>query len=1001
MNARILARHRWAAILLAALCLLSKGPAPAAEQQAPTNSITAAEVAEFTRLGQKLERLRGQGKYEEAIPLAIARKRVAEKVLGPDHPGVAQTLTLLAELYYQTADYAHAGRLYKRALDIRKKVLGFEHPDVATNLNDLAWVYDTQGDYARAEPLYKRALAIRQEVLRPNHPDVANSLNNLAWLFQAKGEYARAEPLFQRALRIREKVLGPEHPDVATSLENLGALYDVKGDYASAEPLLRRALRIREKVLDPNHLYVANSLNNLAHLYHTKGDYARAERSYGRALAIRKKALGPNHAAVAETLNNLAALYVDKGDYAHAERLHKRALAIRKKVLGPAHRDVATSLNNLAELYRAQGNYKRAEPLYRRALTLREKALGAGHSDVATSLNNLAVLYDENGHNTRARALHERALEIREEVLGPNHSDVASSLNNLAGIYQEQGDYDRAESLYKRALVIGEKALGREHPTVREFVLNLGVNSWAQGKTLHASELFTRATAIRERNLGLGLATGSEDEKRAYVALLVKEYHGTMSLHLMARPHDLQAARLALTTLLQIKGRVLDATAASMISLRQRLSSESQVLLDTRARSQPVTLERVQEAIPAGAALVELAAYQPYNPAKEGRQHEWADSRYAAYVLHPKGEPLWVDLGKAEAVDQTINDLRSGLRDPNSFYVARIARELDELVMRPIRKLLGEARMVLLSPDGALNLVPFGAFIDEHNRYLIERYTFTYLTTGRDLLRLQVKGHGQGQDVVIANPDYDSGGERDPTRVTQAEQNNENLRSVDFMTLETFDRLRGTASEGQAIGKILDDAVVLTGRLATESSLKQVKEPSVLHVATHGFFLIDQPEPLAGQLGDNGFTRGLRTENPLLRSGLALAGANGLQSGAEDGVLTALEAANLDLWGTELVTLSACETGVGDVENGEGVYGLRRALVLAGSESQVMSLWKVDDDATKDLMVDYYRRLVAGEGRSEALRQVQFRMLKSKDRSHPYYWASFIPSGEWASLKDH
>lgn len=143
---------------------------------------------------------------------------------------------------------------------------------------------------------------------------------------------------------------------------------------------------------------------------------------------------------------------------------------------------------------------------------------------------------------------------------------------------------------------------------------------------------------------------------------------------------------------------------------------------------------------------------------------------------------------------------------------------------------------------------------------------------------------------------------------------------------------------------------------------------------------------------------GRKIENPLLRSGLALAGANRRQSGEEDGILTALEASGLDLWGTKLVVLSACETGIGEVKTGEGVYGLRRALVMAGAETQVMSLWKVDDEATKNLMVGYYKRLLAGEGRSEALRQVQLAMLKSPATAHPFYWASFIASGDWRPL---
>jgi CHAT domain-containing protein len=218
---------------------------------------------------------------------------------------------------------------------------------------------------------------------------------------------------------------------------------------------------------------------------------------------------------------------------------------------------------------------------------------------------------------------------------------------------------------------------------------------------------------------------------------------------------------------------------------------------------------------------------------------------------------------------------------------------------------------------------------------------------------------------------------------------------------------------------------VLTGVQATEGSLKLLSGPDILHVATHGFFLPDQPQ--ASPANSRGLSieplnrsRVAHAENPLLRSGIALAGANARQSSeAEDGVLTALEAAGLDLWGTKLVVLSACETGVGEIKTGDGVYGLRRALVLAGAESQVMSLWQVSDAATRDLMVAYYKRLESGEGRSEALRQVQLEMLRgtqqsqdgknrslqvektsraSQGRSHPFYWASFIPIGDWRSL---
>jgi CHAT domain-containing protein len=324
-------------------------------------------------------------------------------------------------------------------------------------------------------------------------------------------------------------------------------------------------------------------------------------------------------------------------------------------------------------------------------------------------------------------------------------------------------------------------------------------------------------------------------------------------------------------------------------------------------------------------------------------------------------------------------------------------------LMQPIRVLLGETKTVFLSPDGALNLLPFGALVDENNQYLIKNYAFTYLSSGRDLLRLQAKIKSQDPGVIIGDVDFgavDSGAAGNRSQATENNSEVLNRRSSTFVS-GTFLPLPGTGMEVREINKIFPAAKVLTGKEATEGAIKRLNSPRILHVATHGFFLPNIKQDLRDartfQSAD-GTVRLPVTENPLLRSGLALANANRLESDKEDGVLTALETSGLNLWGIRLVVLSACETGLGDVLNGEGVFGLRRTLVTAGSESQLMTLWKVDDLATKDLMVDYYHRLVSREGRSEALRQAQLAMLSNPKRQHPFYWASFIASGDWRQL---
>jgi CHAT domain-containing protein len=267
--------------------------------------------------------------------------------------------------------------------------------------------------------------------------------------------------------------------------------------------------------------------------------------------------------------------------------------------------------------------------------------------------------------------------------------------------------------------------------------------------------------------------------------------------------------------------------------------------------------------------------------------------------------------------------------------------------------------------------------------------------------------------MVIADPDFGTAataeGSHQPRLPHSAADPGETVsaRGVDFAQF-SFSPLPGTAEEARMLRTLLPGATVLTQAGASKSAIKRSPTPSILHIATHGFFLQDVVMPFVPTA-----SRGLaisdvqpedlvvpeeRVENPLLRSGLALAGANVHRGGEDDGILTALEASSLNLWGTKLVVLSACDTGVGEIKNGEGVYGLRRALVLAGAETQMMSLWPVSDAGTQELMIAYYQALQAGQGRGEALRQVQLQMLASIDRRHPFYWASFIQSGEWASL---
>ena len=648
----------------------------------------------------------------------------------------------------------------------------------------------------------------------------------------------------------------------------------------------------------------------------------------------------------------------------------------------------------------------------------------------------------------------------------------AYELNAQVNQLYAQGRYDDAIPLAKRALEIYRKVLGEEHPSTAISFDNLAGLYQAKGDYERALEWKEQAGAIENRRLSLMLTSGSERQKQAYISTLNGSTYATASLHLDNMVGSELAARLGLSTTLERKGRVLDAQSSALRLIRQSLDPKALASLDDlvalrgalsnlslkgpgvegveahrarvnallgqievleeelgrqsalfRVENQPVTLERVQEAIEPKAALIEWVAYKPFRAKRD--QDRWGALRYGVYVLRGDGRLGWANLGEAGPIDAKVDALREAIMgcvrsesqgnpcdwQASARDIAQQARELHGLLLEPVREHLEGVEHLWLAPDGQLNLLPFEVLVDPEGRHLIETLQMTYLGSGRDLLTHALASSPKGAPLLIADPDYD---EARPDREGQVSAQDEAQGEAAEREGQTrsgawgqsrWERLPGTAREAEAIGRLLADVRSFKGQQATEGLLKQAQAPIILHVATHGFFLNDQPQPVASD--GRGFKRtqvgGLEAEepqiatleNPLLRSGLVMAGANELAGGGqgEDGVLTAAEAAGLNLGGTRLVVLSACETAVGESRVGQGVYGLRRALTLAGSESQVMSLWQVSDEATEALMVDYYRRLMAGQGRTEALRAARLELLGSSQWSHPYFWSAFIPSG--------
>jgi CHAT domain-containing protein len=871
------------------------------------------------------------------------------------------------------------------------------------------------------------------------------------------GKYDDAIARVEEAVTLAGKAVGPDDAYLGILNTQLSGSLWAKGDFSKAQTTAERAIEIARRDPQPNEPQTAMALDALALVYRVTEQGPKAEETLKRLIAMMQESVGDEHPRMVPYRAQLAWQYGHRGDFNDDILELQHAIRIADKVLEPDDFWAIALRHNLGDIYLNLDDLDHAEPLTEEALVRMEKKYGADHPNVALPLRNLGSIARERKQYARALELFERAEKIYEKTVGLQHPEAAGLLINIGNVYKDQGQFEKAEEYFKRALGILEISAGPYNRLTLMAIGSMQTVSAAEGKSAEAVAYSDRANQGFEKNIELNLATGSERDKLQYADSIEESKDRIVSINLQQAPQDKTATNLAATVVLQRKARVLDSLANSRATLREHLRPEDEKLLDdldgitnklaelalrgpgkTTAPeyakqfaslqkqredleaeiskrsegfyegSRAITLAEVQAAVPANAALVEFTSYASFHPKAPDVHNElYGDRRYAAYVIPHQGDVYGRDLGSAKEIDRIVNALRQSLRDPQRSDAKATAMTAYAKILQPISTAFRGATHLILSPDGELQLLPFDALADAGGRYLVERYLTTYLTTGRDLLRLKVARPSKNEPLIVADPFFGEPGSEGVDETKAATKSSRRTapgglrRSITVgqdLSAIYFAPLTGTAMEARSIKALFPNAALLTGKQVTQEAINNVEAPSVLHIATHGFFLEDSEAGKVDKTDSAKTQAGMVPENPLLRSGLALSGANVHKSGGENGILTALQASSLNLWGTKLVTLSACDTGIGEVKDGEGVYGLRRAFFLAGTQSLVMSLWPVSDAVTREMMVDYYTGLKRGLGRGEALRQSELAMLKRKGRQHPFYWASFIESGEWANL---
>jgi len=972
-----------------------------------------------------------QGRFDLAEPLFTKILEASKELFTPQDIQYTTAISNKALLYEKMSRFADAEKLYQEVLSIREETLGMNNFDYTNALLSLANLYKITSDYRKSELFYKSALSIYEVIIGEKHETYIGTLVNLAGLYRSLGMLTKAEPLYLKALKIYKETVGDHTLSYANLLNNIALYYDETGNYETAENYYKKALEITKDLIGDNHYKYGITLNNLATLYKNTGHFDQAEPLYLQYAKICKEQLGEKNIEYATSLNNLAVLYEAMGRYDEAEPLYEETVKIIKHLYGTQNPFYAEAINNLGGLYRSQKKLSEAKKLFEEALEITKNILGEKHHTYALILNNLALLQQDRKDFSQSEKLFVENNQKIKDALGNKHPNYAASINNLAGLYEHTGRYDDALKLYSEALDILQSSVGERHHLTTFTYSALARVYTVMNNYDEADKMWEKSIDNYLFEIRTFFPTMSEKEKGQFYQTLKEEFEIFNSYALLrsktnpsilSRMYDNQLATkaLLLTSTNKMKHTILSSKDSSIVRMFKQWLSEKEVLSKLYTISQDELqnqhikldsiehkaneLERqlslksevfksnevsfkswkdVRKNLETDEAAMEIIRFQKYKFDSAG---VYVDSIYYACLVIKNSttdNPELIVLKDGKKMEGKLlaiykNSIKFKLTDKSSY----------DAYWRPIQQHLVGIKKVDISPDGVYNQINFNTLRNnENNLFVLETYDLKLVTNTKDLIKNKQVINIKKSISLFGNPDY----------AYSPEPIIDSLQEEDVESL--LNPLQGTEEEVNEInGEVMAhrwNSKVYTGKEANETNLKSIKSPKVLHIATHGFFEKD----IAGNKESN---RSAGTENPLLRSGLMFAGASislynkenhvfnsdKIEEKHEDGILTAYEAMNLNLDHTDLVVLSACETGLGQVKNGEGVYGLQRAFIIAGAKSVILSLWKVNDETTQKLMSYFYEEWLKTENKNIAFKKAQTR-LKSEYKD-PYYWGAFV-----------
>lgn len=1023
------------------------------EKEQKQLSLLTTQQAEFSRALNSREYKAAERAAEEIIA-------VVESVLGTSHPSYSEALNNLAGLHYQFGNYLKAVRPLKDAVAIREQVHGLEHPEYATSLNNLAAIYTKLGEYSLSEQFLSESIPINANALGQNHARHGMSLQNLANLHHLSGKFDRAAPLYEQAAELLEQHTTAESKAaLGACLQNLAGLHFHMGNYDQSESAYRKALKLISPA-DPNY---ATTLKNRARLYTEMGDYRKGEQLCEEALEI----LSANPASIkhATCLIALANLQTRMRKFDCAELLFEKAIAIEQRLL-PDSRELATSHRNLASLLHKVGKDTQAATEIDKAVQIAKRRFGKESLFFAETSEGLAFSQLRQRDAGKAEATLGESIRVKQRMLHKEHPELANSYLTLGVIRQGTGDtegalrlFEQAENISRRSLnkayhVQSERQQRRHQNSEREcldWLLTAYLKSGShQVEALEATWRWKGPVTLRQR--AFRSTNGNPTSQALFKSLRsVSQQLSTLTDKFPDSPPE--GSKDFVWKSFERKQELWKESFDRLTEKREELEREiADASSEFLSVFTPLTVTDLQTILPQGTAYVDFVEFGYPKPDKDNQWiFDW-ERHYLAFVVVDGRDPVMLNLGSADDLDKSIEEFRMG------FAVRDVSREVRSnsqsagLAVRrnlwePIEAYLDGISTVIISPEATIATLPFSALPGrKNNRFLLEEYRLTSIPFANLLLRYRstVGAHSSAENrslLLLGDVDYDSSPRREgelqePTIASPTIR----LEKKGSRPGNSWSPLTGTRNESQLIESLhrqqfsSDEHKALYGPNATEEAFcLDAPRFTTLHIATHGFFEDPSIKSTAQADSSSSYSANssgrvpfIKTRLPGLLSGVVLAGANKTAGNvsANDGILRSSEIETLSLGSVDLVTLAACETGLGAVAGGEGIYGLQRAFQVAGASSVVASLWRAHDRATQELMKQFYTNLwIKRESKIDALRNAQIYILNnpmlndgisftrgktkrigplSSDpkgrrlpRTDPYFWAAWTLSGDW------